>query len=126
MTPSMNDLQREIHMRHPLMDTARADDVDIWRHVLRHIIFRQPAADLDEEKRSPRAMRPGFEPARHARRVGRREIIQHDDVRPGAEGFLGVGFGLAFDLDFEAEAGGGFGGRDGAGDGSRGPDVVVF
>ena len=110
----MNDFQREIHMRHALMDSTCADDVNVFGHVAGHIIFRQAAADFDEEG-TPGRMR-AFQPARHARRIGGGEIVEHDDVGAGGEGFLGVGFRLAFDLDLEAEAGGGFGAGDGASD----------
>lgn len=44
---SMNDLQRKIHMRHPLMDRTGTDDIDVIAHKIPNIRLRQPTRDLD-------------------------------------------------------------------------------
>lgn len=55
-----------------------------------------------------------------------REVVEHDDVRAGLDGLVGLGLALDLDLDLEREAAGALGRGDGVPDAAAAPDVVVL
>lgn len=111
-----------------LMDRTRRNDIHIRARKPRHILLGQAAAHLDQKAAAlALAAEAVLQPRRRRLDLLGAEIIQHDDVGAGLDGFGRVGLGLAFDFDFDAEAGGGLGGVHGARDAvGGGPDVVVL
>lgn len=72
----MHNLQRKIHMLHPLVDTARAHHVHIRTRERRHVTLLEPPADLDQEAPPPPFRPPHLlEPRRDPVHFPRREII---------------------------------------------------
>lgn len=125
----MHDLQREIHNPHPLMYRARRQDIDIIAHILADIRLIQPPTNLDQEFPAQLIRRtPPFRlqvSSRDFHPLGR-EIVEHDYIRAGGDGSVGLGLGLTFHLDFDAEARSGFRSSDGCRDGQGGFVLFFF
>lgn len=93
---------------------------------LLNVLFRQAAADLDEtplrHSALVKVLASRLEPvllqlsSRDAK-VGRREVVEHDDVGAGGDRLAGLGESLALDVDAESEACDALGGVDCLGDG---------
>lgn len=131
-------------MSHPLMDAARRQDIHILTREARRITLGQPPADLDQERpaRLPPVRPEILQLARRSSHALGREIVQHDNVRPGPDRRMRLLDTPALDLDFGREptrrTRGADGGRDRFGDGDlfacgptivlvvAGPDVVIL
>lgn len=135
-------LEREVDDGRALVNRARREDVHVRARVRFHVLLGQAAADLDEERAGRLALgRPLLlQPPRRVPHAVGGEVVQHDDVRAGSDGRVGLLDAAALDLDLGREPAGCLGGLHGHRDGRRdgldrvcraaligaGPDVVVL
>lgn len=126
-----HNLQTKIHVCDTLMNAATTDNIDIPASspdILLDILLRQSPTDLNHEPEPlPAPPKPLLQTLRHNANLGRREVVQHYDVRARPHGGFRLLFALAFHFDLDRESAGRLCGVHGACNvAAAGPDVVVL
>lgn len=83
------DLERKVDDRSPLVNGAGGQDIDIGTSKRSRVILGQPPTNLDEERAVLATCSPFLLELLSSRaHPVRREVVQHDNLRPGPNGCI--------------------------------------